>query len=447
MTFESLFVNFSEGLLFGCCLFIMVGSVYISYKSGFVQLRLFSAIKQMVANAKKEQTTKSQYTISPQRALLTAMSTTIGLGVIVAPVIAIYWGGPGALLGFLVTSFFGSAATYTEVGLSIKFRKKLASGQILGGPMQYMKEILSPAAAAWYAFFGALLMGIWSAAQANQLAAILDSSFLGDYRIPTPISGAVLSVLVLFILYGGIQRVGALSAKLVPAMFVIYISSLLWIIGVNIDKLGGVLSDIFVSAFSPYALASGGAVGGLVSAMRWGVFKGTQCTEAGVGTQTIPHSMAETKDPEAQALLSMVSTYTAGMISFLSGVVALITGTWQDPSLSLGIGMVAASFELYFSHFGVVLIALNTLLFAFGTILGNSFNGSQCFGYLTQNKKIQAYYLATAIIIFFGTVMDTKQVWSYIDIGLAFLVLPHMFALMLYTYKQSRAKASLTQAA
>ena len=63
------------------------------------------------------------------------MSTTIGIGAIVGPVIAIRWGGPGALLGFLLTAFLGSAATYTEVSLCIRYRKKLETGKILGGPM------------------------------------------------------------------------------------------------------------------------------------------------------------------------------------------------------------------------------------------------------------------------------------------------------------------------
>lgn len=55
--------------------------------------------------------------------------------------------------------------------------------------MQYLRALLSPKVAAWYAVFGSLLMAAWSAAQANQLAAILDSPLLGNYRIPTLFSG------------------------------------------------------------------------------------------------------------------------------------------------------------------------------------------------------------------------------------------------------------------
>lgn len=441
------FAEFSDIVLFLSSLFILFGSIYLTFRLRFVQLSLFPALLRIIREHKPEQqASTNDFTIPPHRALFTAMSTTIGLGTIVGPIFAIHWGGPGALLGFLLTSFFGSAATYTEVGLSLKYRKKLPSGQILGGPMQYLSVLISPGAARWYAGVGALLMAFWSASQANQLAAILDSPLLGDYRTPHYISGGVICIVLLSILFGGITRVAAFSAKLVPTMFVLYMGALLWILMLNMDRIGAVLSLIVTSALSPYAMATGGAVGGIVSAMRWGVFKGTQVTEAGVGTQTIPHSMAETNDPEAQALLSMVSTYTAGIIAFLSGVVALLTDTWQDPSLPVGISMVAASFQMYFSHFGIIIVGINTILFAFGTILGNSYNGSQCFGYISNNKFTRTYYVLSAGIIFIGAVCDTKHIWSHIDIGLACLIIPHMFALLRYAFKGEHARVAAVSA-
>lgn len=427
----------SDYILFISCIFILSGSIFISFRTRFIQLRFIPEIIKMLRlsfiNRKKKE---GLYTILPHRALFTAMSTTLGIGTIVGPVIAIHWGGPGALVGFLLTAFFGSAATYTEVNLCIKFRKKLENGAIEGGPMQYLRYILSPKAAQWYAICGSLLMAAWSAAQANQLAAILDSPLLGDYRIPTVISGGILSLIVLLILIGGIKRVSSISSKLVPIMFILYLGSISWILFSNADKFLWVCNEIFRSAFVPYAMASGTLVGGIVSSMRWGIFKGIQATEAGVGTQTIPHSMAETNDAHSQGILAMLSTFSAGIIGFLSGCVALVTETWQDPSLPLGISMIASSFQIYFSYVGIAIVAISTLLFAFGTILGNSYNGSQCFSYLTDSKKTHYYYIVTALIIFIGTISGVKTVWSLIDIGLACLVLPHMAALMLYTYKK-----------
>lgn len=440
MLFESAISTIADYVLFAVCLFILIGSVFISFRTRFVQIRFIPSLCRMLlsslVNRKQDE---SHHTIPPHKALFTAMSTTLGISTIVAPVIAISLGGPGALLGFLLTAFFGSAATYVEVNLCIQYRQKLENGIIMGGPMQYLKHLFSPAAAKWYATCCFILMAAWSSAQANQLAAILNSPLLESYRVPTAVSGLMIALLVIIALVGGIKRISSLSAKFVPLMFVLYLGSCLWIILFNADRMLDVFRTILHSAFSPYAMASGALVGGIISSMRWGIFKGVQTCEAGLGTQAIPHSLAETQDPIAQGTLAMLSTYTAGFVAFLSGCVALLTETWLDPQLPLGISMVAASFQLYFSSFGIVIIIFSTLLFAFGTILGNSFNGSQCFHFLTDHKKNVYYLIGTACMIFLGSISEVKTVWSLIDIVLACIAVPHMLALVLYTYRTPHA--------
>lgn len=436
MVFASFVNDICDYILYASCIFILAGSIFISFKTRFVQIRLLPNLFKITGGLFSKGNKEGAHTIKPYKALFTAMSTTLGIGTIVGPVIAINLGGPGALLGFLLTSFFGSAATYVEVNLCIKSRVKLPSGQIMGGPMQYLKHILSPFAAKWYAGCCFILMAVWSSAQANQLTAILDSPLLGIWRIPAVISGGIMALLVLGLLLGGIKKIGAVEAKLIPIKFLLYVGACLFILLSDIPRLCEIIGTIFTSAFTPYAMASGTVVGGVMSSLRWGIFKGTQICEAGVGTQTIPHSMAETNDPVAQGTLAMLSTYAAGFIAFLSGCVSLMTDTWQDPTLPLGMSMVAASFKMYFASFGVAAIASFAVIFAFGTILGNGFNGGQAFGYLTQNKKLYFYYAATAGMIFLGSISDAKTVWALTDIVLACMVLPHMAALMIHVAKK-----------
>lgn len=425
----------TEASLFGVCVFLLVGSIYLTVKLRFIQIRFLPSLMQKIKASLSEKTSNKVHTVAPHRALFTAMSTTLGISTLVGPVIAIKLGGPGALLGFLLTAFFGSAATYAEVCLSVHLRKKQESGEVMGGPMPYLKQILSKGMAKWYAACCMVLMMGWSAAQANQLAATLSSPLLGRFSVPLLYSGLALAALILLALRGGVKRISALSAKLVPVMFTLYIGSSLWIVGVNFSVMGDVLRLMFQSALSPYALATGSLVGGVVSALRWGIFKGVQATEAGVGTQTIPHSMAETSDPRAQGALAMLSTFSAGGVAFLSGCVALITSTWQDPSLPLGMSMVVASYQHYFSLGGVVIVAVSALLFGFGTILGNGFNGSQCYNYLTKNRKKTYYLFATAIMVFFGAIGEVKTVWGAVDILLALIAVPHMIALLLGVHR------------
>jgi len=442
MSLNQYAIQLSDYILFASCLFILSGSIFISIKTRFIQVRLLKDLARTLKNSLfAKNSPETHQTISPHKALFTAMSTTLGISTIVGPVIAIHLGGPGALLGFLLTSFFGTAATFTEVNLCIQYRKQLPSGAIMGGPMQYLEPLISPGAAKWYAGCCLVLMTAWSGAQANQLAAILDSPLLGDYRIPTFLSGGLIALFILTCLIGGIQRIGSLSAKLVPVLFALYIGSTLWILLCNLDQLGSVLSDVFRSALSPYAMANGTLVGGIAATLRWGIFKGTQACEAGIGTQTIPHSMAQTKDATSQGALAMISIYTSGLLSFLSGCVALITKTWQDPDIPLGISMVATSFKFYFSYFGIAIVILSAFLFGLGTILGNSYNGSQCFGYLTSNRSAKLYLAATTLMIFTGAITQVQTFWAFSDIILAAMAVPHMLALLLYTFRKTEPYA------
>src|SRR5579872_3402797 len=277
MLFDSFIKTSADYILFTACLLILAGSIFITIKMRFVQVRFFPALfKTLFASLSQRKQSENNHTIPPHKALFAAMSTTLGISTIVAPVIAIQLGGPGALFGFLLTAFFGSAATYTEVSLSVKHRKTLADGVIMGGPMQYLKHLISAKAAKWYALSCMLLMCAWSGAQANQLAAIFDSPMLGSYRVPTLLSGVVFAILVLVALLGGIKRIGAFSAKLVPIMFLLYVGSSIWILLINSDKIGTIFQEMFHSALHLYALANGAVVGGVVSALRWGIFKGTQ---------------------------------------------------------------------------------------------------------------------------------------------------------------------------
>lgn len=442
MSFEDLAKSLSDYLLILSCILILTGSVILTFKLRFVQMRLMSSVFGMLKSSfSKSKQEEGAHTILPHKALFTAMSTTLGIGTIVAPIIAINLGGPGALIGFLLTSFFGSAATYAEVTLCIAHRARTASGQIMGGPMQYIKRLVSPMAANFYAIFGFLLMIAWSGAQSNQLAAILDSPMLGDFRIAKEMTGLFMAAFVMILLIGGIKWISALSSKLVPLMFVIYLGSNFWILGMNFDKLGAIFAEIFNAALEPKQLASGTLVGGIFSALRWGIFKGLHANEAGIGTQTIPHSMAETENADAQGTVAMLSTITAGLVGFISGCVALVTRTFEDASLPLGVNMVAASFQIYFAEAGIAIVSIAVLLFAFGTILGNSYNGSQCYNFLTNNRLKRGYFVGTALIVFCGAIAEVKIFWAFTDVILALMTLINMTALMLYAFKNKSVLA------
>ena len=426
-------MSFIDQMLFFAAVILLLASIFLSIRTHFVQLRMVPTM--LLALFQKEKAQDGHYTVVPKKALFTAMSTTLGLGTMISPIIAIKLGGPGALVGYFLASLLGSALTFTEVSLSVAHRKKLPDGRILGGPMQYLKDLISPFLAKWYAFCCFILLAAWSGAQSNQLAALLDSSILHPLHVPKCVTGIFLAIFVILLLVKGFQWIAVLSAKMVPVMFTLYVGACLWIIFDNVDMLPSLLSLIYRSCLSPCVFASGAVVGGITSSLRWGIFKGVHCTEAGLGTQTFPHSMAQTCSPTHQGVLAMISIYSAGLLAILGGLVALITDTWQDSTMSVGISMVARSFEIYFSWIGVTIVGISAFLLAIGTILGNAYNGSQCFLYLTQYRWLFFYFLICTIAIFCGALCDVTTVWGYSDIFVALAAIPHVVALMWISWK------------
>ncbi len=371
-------------------------------------------------------------TIPAYKALFTAMSTSIGIGNIVSPIIAIKLGGPGALLGFLLAALFGSASTFTEVTFALKYRKENPDGTISGGPMQYIKEVLPKSFSMLYAYAGFLTLVVWSSNQANAL-----SDLLKPRGVPGYVTGIVLAATITYILLGGIQRIGNFSAKLVPGMFLLYCGATFWIIGANIQKLPGVINLIFSSAFTPEAIFGAGTAFGIHTALRWGLAKGFFANEAGLGFPTIPHSMSKSKVPVNQGILSMLSVYSNGFLCILSGLTVLLTETWLDPDLGIGINILAKSFTIYFHSPGIVILMFSALLFAFGTIVGNSYNGSQCYLYATKNQGLKYYYIFIAIVVFIGSISEVESLARITDFCLIPLAIPNVLGILILAFKKS----------
>jgi len=179
-----------------------------------------------------------------------------------------------------------------------------------------------------------------------------------------------------------------------------------------------------------------GIGGGLIMLVRWGILQGFQNNEAGMGTAAIPHSMADTKSPFEQGVLSIASIYAYGFVCMLSGLVVLITGTWSDLNVGLGIKMVNSSFAMYFSVVGPLILSISAAIFAYTTILGNCYNGSQCFSYITNNKYLKLYLVATTILILIGTVADVKLLWVLTDFFVIPVALPNVIGILILMFKR-----------
>lgn len=388
---------------------------------------MFRLLAQSIFSKKK---VRDEHTIKAHKALFTAMATSLGIGNIVAPIIAIGFGGPGALLGFLLATLFGTATAFTEVSLALKFRKIQPDGTVSGGPMQYLKDGISPLFATIYAVSASVMLLSWSGRQINTVA-----SMLSIYHIPTYISAIAMTSLVMFILLRGIKLIGNVTEKLVPVMFFLYAGSMVWIIALHIQQIPNALMLIFQSVFTPHALLGAGVGLGFQKALQWGLSEAAFANEAGVGTITIPHSMAATKNAFDQGILSMISVYTSGFLALLSGMAILVSGAWKYPHANFDISLLARMLQNHFSTAGPLILLVCVILFAFGATLGNSYNGSQCFLYLTRNRWLKLYYGVIALALITCAMIDVKTLW---ELGAYFIIpvaLPNIVGIVILSFK------------
>jgi AGCS family alanine or glycine:cation symporter len=407
-------------------LFLLTGIV-LTFKTGFIQFRSFSRFMKILTQGPRTENEVQGKTISPYKALFTAMSATMGMGGIVTPTVAILVGGPGALFWFIAYGLVGCVTKYSEVCLALRTRENI-SGAILGGPVVYLKHV-GAWLGSWYAFATIFLFAGWSGVQARSL-----SDMLNKEGIPLWVTGLLLAGFVLFVVLGGVSRVGSFAEKIIPIKFTVFIVCACFILLSHPTALFAGIWQMFYYAFSPCALL-GGALGvSILSAMRNGVQKAVYVTECGIGTASIVHSYSDIKNPSDQGILAMYSVFADLFICLLSGLMALTTGAWMGCSFTFTIPQQIFRSEIPYvgSYILITIIAFSVLT----ATISNTFNGSRSFAFFSRFSLMKAYYVFAAIIIFLGATMDVKLVWDIMCDIVYLVAIPNMIGVLLLAWKK-----------
>jgi alanine or glycine:cation symporter, AGCS family len=403
-------------ILFGVALYLTVRLKCIQLTSW---PRFFYLITHGVRSQHKDPRMK---TINPFHALFNAMSTSLGVGTIVSPSVAILMGGPSALFWLVFYSLCGSVTKFAEVTFAVKFRQETDDGLILGGPMQYLNKV-HRFLGYWYAAATIFLFASWSGLQSNVLAETLAQEY-----VPEWVTGILTAALVFVMLQGGAKRIGEFNSKLVPIMSFLYITAGIIILFIQRDALANVFHTIFANIFTPSSAVGGFIGSSTFIAIRAGVYKGAYITESGMGTAAIPHSLANVEKPTDQGILAMISVFADTALCLLSGLLVLTTDFWRIDYISNL--LMYKVFDQSLPIIGRPLVVITIILFAIGTIIGNSFNGRQSFAALTKYKGLNYYYFFVCTVVFFGAVSDVPLVWEIIEVLMPLVAIPNVLSLL-----------------
>ncbi|MCC5912446.1 MAG: sodium:alanine symporter family protein [Clostridiaceae bacterium] len=427
------FIAVLTGWVWGPPMLILLvgGGLFFTFILKFFQFRYFGYILKQTAGSifKKPE---GEGTVTPFQAVTAALASTVGASNIIGVPAAIVFGGPGAIFWMWIIALVGMGSKFAETVLGVAYREQNEEGEWVGGPMYYIRKGLKCKWLAVFFSFGLMIELVPSVmVQSNSVAASASEAF----GLSPMISGIIVAILVSLVVFGGIQRIGRVTEKLVPFMSMLYVGGALIIIFANISQVPAAFASIFTYAFTPHAAIGGAAGAALSTVVRWGVARGVYSNEAGMGTAPIAHSAAVTDHPVRQGFWGIFEViFDTLVICTITALVILTTGTWvseagaANPNPS---GLPAAAFGDMFGPAGGFIVTFSLLAFVVSTIIVVTFYGEKQAEFLFGagfGKVMKVVYIISIVI---GAVGGATFLWQFLDILLALIIVPNMIAIIL----------------
>ena len=412
-------------------LFLLVGTgVFFTIRLRGVQLRRFGeGVHRVFGNFTLRGKKADDQGMSSFQALATAIAAQVGTGNITGCATALVSGGPGALFWVWVSAFFGMATIYAEAVLAQRYRTTV-NGKVTGGPAYYIR-------AAFKGTFGKVLAGVFSVLiilALGFMGNMVQSNSIGDafhnaFGMSHLAVGIVVAVIAAFIFLGGVQRIAAVTEKIVPIMAAFYIVGCVVILVMNHKALPNAFTQIFVLAFNPQAMAGGVAGVTVQQAMRFGVARGLFSNEAGMGSTPHAHALAKVNHPREQGAVAILGVFIDTFVVLtLTGLVLITSGLIPDGLT--GTALTQAAFSQAFGGFGPVFIAICMFFFAFSTIIGWYFFGQSNFKALFGEKALPVYSVIVVVFILVGSTLKVDLVWAMADFFNGLMAVPNLLALL-----------------
>ena len=412
-------------------IFLLMGvGLWYSIRTRFVQVRCFGEGMKKFFGEMNLRGGAQKSGMTSFQALATAIAAQVGTGNIVGASGAILTGGPGAIFWMWVIAFFGMATIYAEATLAQKTRIVGPDGNIKGGPVYYITT-------AFKGGFGKFLAGFFAVSiilalgfmgcmvQSNSIGSTMETAF----GIPSWIMGVVLVIICAVIFLGGVQRLAAVTEKLVPIMAGIFLLGGLAILIARIQYVPATFGMIFKYAFQPQAIIGGGFGYAIKTAISQGAKRGLFSNEAGMGSTPHAHALAKVNHPREQGAVAILGVFIDTFVVLtLTGLVLITSGLIPDGLT--GTALTQAAFSQAFGGFGPVFIAICMFFFAFSTIIGWYFFGQSNFKALFGEKALPVYSVIVVVFILVGSTLKVDLVWAMADFFNGLMAVPNLLALL-----------------
>lgn len=397
----------------------------------FLQLRELFRLFFASGNVEKDAQSNGKRHINSFQAFAVSLSSRIGTGNLAGVASAIAIGGPGAVFWMWVMALLGASTAFMESTLAQLYKRK-GEDAFYGGPAYYMQYGLHRR---WMGVLFAVFItfGFGIANQIVQSNTLCDALGTAWGFNPAHIA-MILTVMTLFIIFGGIQRISRFSAIVVPIMAVGYLILTLVILAFNIQHVPAMIQLIVKSAFG-LEQATGGLVG---MAILQGVKRGLFSNEAGEGSAPNAAATATISHPAKQGLLQALGVFTDTLlVCSCTAFVIILSGLYANGED--GIILTGSALEHFMGRSGRWFLSAAIFLFAYSTIIANYFYGETNIRFISKNRKaIFVFRLFTGITVLLGGYMTLQEAFCIVDLAMAFMVITNMVAVLLLSKKGFR---------
>ena len=404
-------------LLLGC-------ACWFTIRTHFVQFRMLGEMIHLLGDSTARINGHEKH-ISSFQAFTLSLASRVGTGNLAGVATAITMGGPGAVFWMWIIALLGSSSAFVESTLAQLFKRKSRHSYI-GGPAYYMETGLKKR---WMGILFAVLITItfgfaFNSVQSNTICAAWE----GAFGINHAWIGAILTVLTLIVIFGGIHRIARVSSIVVPVMALGYITLALGIVLFNITRLPAVIETILSNAFG-WEQAIGGSVG---AALMQGIKRGLFSNEAGMGSAPNVAATAHVSHPVKQGLIQALGVFTDTLIiCTCTAFIILFSGAPLDGSIN-GVQLTQQALSNEVGSIGSTFVALAILLFAFSSIIGNYYYGEANIRFITSKRSVLFIYrILVGGMVMFGALASLDLAWSLADVTMGLMTICNLIAISL----------------
>jgi len=442
-----LFFDFGTKLWLGVSIpfvvvWLLFAGIFLTIRMGFINVRLFRHSIDLIRGRYDRKEDRGD--VSHFQALASALSGTVGLGNIAGVSIAIGTGGPGATFWLIFFGLIGMTTKFAECALAVMYRTTDEKGNILGGPMVYLRKGLEAKGLGGlgkvlaFAFAILCIGGSFGGGNSYQVAQSLNAfqaepAF--EFLKTAPwIYGLLMVLAVGVVIIGGIKSIGNFAGIVVPFMCGAYLIMCLTIIGANYQRIPSAALEIVQGAFAPSALY-GGFFGVLVIGAKRACFS----NEAGAGSAAIAHSAAKTQEPISEGIVALLEPFIDTVIvCTLTGLLIVITGVYKLPEVQqmaaanqgsmITVQAVTQNPSLAWFKY-VLYVAI--FFFAYSTCVSWCYYGERCFVWLFGQKSSLIYKFLFLGFTLLGSIVKPVNILEFSDMMILTMAIPNLLGVFI----------------